>query len=115
MTHDGRALRLLTLIDEFTRDCVAIRVARRLGSQEVIETLAEVIVGRGIPEHLCSDNGPEFITQELRNWRGSFGTGALYIEPGRPWKNGHCESFNGKLRDKCLNGEIVTRRKRRRL
>jgi transposase InsO family protein len=105
-THDGRALRLLTLIDEFTRECLAIRVARRLGSQEVIETLAELMVWRGIPEHLRSDNGPEFIAQELRQWLGSLGTGTLYIEPGRPWKNGYCESFNGKLRDECLNGEI---------
>ena len=106
ITHDGRALRLLTLIDEFTRECLAIRVARRLGSQEVIETLAEVMVWRGIPEHLRSDNGPEFIAQELRKWLGSLGTGTLYIEPGSPSENGYCESFNGKLRDECLNGEI---------
>ena len=106
VTHDGRALRLLTLIDEFTRECLAIRVGRRLGSQEVIETLAEVMVWRGIPEHLRSDNGPEFIAQELRKWLGSLGTGTLYIEPGSPSENGYCESFNGKLRDECLNGEI---------
>ena len=105
-THDGRALPLLTLIDEFTRECLAIRVARRLGSQEVSETLAELMVWRGIPEHLRSDNGPEFIAQELRHWLGSLGTGTLYIEPGRPWENGYCESSNGKLRDECLNGEI---------
>jgi transposase InsO family protein len=105
-THDGRTLRLLTLIDEYTRECLAIRVARRLGSQDVIETLAEVMVWRGIPEHLRSDNGPEFIAQELRRWLGSLGTGTLYIEPGSPWENGYCESFNGKLRDECLNGEI---------
>jgi putative transposase len=106
LTHDGRTLRLLTLIDEFTRECLAIRVARRLGSQEVIETLAEVMVCRGIPEYLRSDNGPEFIAQELRKWLGSLGTGTLYIEPGSPWENGYCESFNGKLRDECLNGEL---------
>ena len=106
MTHDGRSLRLLTLIDEYTRECLAIRVARRLGSQEVIETLAEVMVWRGIPEHLRSDNGPEFVAQELRNWLGSLGTETLYIEPGSPWENGYGESFNGKLRDECLNGEI---------
>jgi transposase InsO family protein len=106
MTHDGRTLRLLVLIDEYTRECLAIRVARRLGSNEVIETLAEVMLWRGIPEHIRSDNGPEFVAKELRKWLGNVGTGPLYIEPGSPWENGYCESFNGKLRDECLNGEI---------
>jgi putative transposase len=106
MTHDGRALRLLVLIDEYTRECLAIRVARRLGSREVIETLADVMLWRGIPEYIRSDNGPEFVAQELRKWLGNLGTGTLYIEPGSPWENGYCESFNGKLRDECLNGEI---------
>ena len=94
------------LIDEYTRECLAIRVARRLGSQEVIETLADVMLMRGIPEYLRSDNGPEFVARELRKWLASLGTGTLYIEPGSPWENGYCESFNGKLRDECLNGEI---------
>jgi transposase InsO family protein len=106
MTHDGRALRLLTLIDEYTRECLAIRVERRLGSQEVVETLADVMLVRGIPEYVRSDNGPEFVARELRKWLGRLGTGTLYIEPGSPWENGYCESFNGKLRDECLNGEI---------
>jgi putative transposase len=106
MTHDGRTLRLLVLIDEYTRECLAIRVARTLGSNEVIETLADVMLWRGIPEHICSDNGPEFVAKELRKWLGQVGTGTLYIEPGSPWENGYCESFNGKLRDECLNGEI---------
>ena len=106
VTHDGRTLRLLVLLDEYTRECLAIRVARRLGSYEVIETLAEVMVWRGIPEHIRSDNGPEFVAQELQKWLGKVGTGTLYIEPGSPWENGYCESFNGKLRDECLNGEI---------
>jgi len=105
-THDGRSLRLLTMIDEYTRECLAIRVARGLGSQEVIETLAEVMLEKGIPKHLRSDNGPEFVARELRKWLASLGTGTLYIEPGNPWENGYCESFNGKLRDECLNGEI---------
>jgi putative transposase len=105
-THDGRTLRLLTLIDEYTRECLAIRVARRLGRYEVIETLAEVMLDRGIPERLRSDNGPEFVAKELRKWLATLGTGTLYIEPGSPWENGYCESFNGKLRDECLNGEI---------
>jgi transposase InsO family protein len=106
MTHDGRSLRLLTLIDEYTRECLAIRVARRLASLEVIETLGEVMLFRGLPPYLRSDNGPEFVAQELREWLGKLGTGTLYIERGSPWENGYCESFNGKLRDECLNGEI---------
>jgi len=106
VTHDGRTLRLLTLIDEYTRECLAIRVARRLDSQEVIDTLAEVMLVRGIPEYLRSDNGPEFVARELRHWLAKLGTGTLYIEPGSPWENGYCESFNGKLRDECLNGEL---------
>ena len=77
-----------------------------MGSQEVIETLSDVMLWKGIPEHLRSDNGPEFIAQQLRQWLAKLGTATLYIEPGSPWENGYCESFNGKLRDECLNGEI---------
>jgi transposase InsO family protein len=106
MTHDGRALRILVVIDEYTRECLALRVARRLGSLQVIETLADVMLVRGIPEHIRSDNGPEFIAEELRKWLGKVGTRTLYIEAGSPWENGYCESFNGKLRDEFLNGEI---------
>ena len=106
MTHDGRTLRMLTLIDEYTRESLAIRVARRLGRYEVIEALAEVMLFRGIPENIRSDNGSEFVAKELRQWLAKLGTGTLYIEPGSPWENGYCESFNGKLRDECLNGEI---------
>jgi putative transposase len=106
MTHDGRMLRMLTLIDEYTRECLAIRVARRLGRYEVIEALADLMLLKGVPDHIRSDNGPEFVAKELRKWLGSVGTGTLYIEPGSPWENGYCESFNGKLRDECLNGEI---------
>jgi transposase InsO family protein len=106
MTHDGRALRILVVIDEYTRECLALRVARCLGSLQVIETLADVMLVRGIPEHIRSDNGPEFIAEELRKWLSKLGTKTLYIEPGSPWENGYCESFNGKLRDEFLNGEI---------
>ena len=106
MTHDGRALRILVVLDEYTRECLALRVARRFGSLQVIETLADVMLVRGIPEHIRSDNGPEFIAEELRKWLGKVGTRTLYIEPGSPWENGYCESFNGKLRDEFLNGEI---------
>jgi transposase InsO family protein len=97
---------MLTLIDEYTRECLAIRVARRLGKYEVIEALADVMLYRGIPENIRSDNGPEFVAEELRKWLAKVGTGTLYIEPGSPWENGYCESFNGKLRDEWLNGEI---------
>jgi hypothetical protein len=86
--------------------CLAIRVARRLGSYEVTEALADVMLFQGTPEHIRSDNGPEFVAEDLRVWLRKVGTGALYIEPGSPWENGYCESFNGKLRDECLNGEI---------
>jgi putative transposase len=105
-THDGRTIQLLTLIKEYTRECLAIRVARRLGSQEVIEALAEEMLVRGIPEYLRSANAPEFVAWELRKWLARLGTGTQYVEKGSPWKNGHCESFDGKLRDECLNGEI---------
>jgi putative transposase len=106
LTHDGRKLKILTLIDEYTRECRALRVERRLGSEEVIETLAAVMTTDGIPEYLRSDNGPEFIASALRQWLSGVGAAPLYIEPGSPWENGYCESFNGKLRDECLNGEI---------
>ena len=77
-----------------------------MGSRQVIETLSEVMLWRGVPEHIRSDNGPEFIAKQLRQWLAKVGTRTLYIEPGSPWENGFCESFNGKLRDECLNGEI---------
>jgi transposase InsO family protein len=106
LTHDGRTIRILTLIDEYTRECLALRVARRLGSMDVIETLADVMLRHGVPDHIRSDNGPEFIARRLRNWLAKVGVRTLYIERGSPWENGYCESFNGKLRDECLNGEI---------
>ena len=105
-THDGRSLRLLTLIDEFTRQCLAIRVARRLNSVHVIEVLSQCMLEYGVPEHLRSDNGSEMTAQRVRTWLATVGTQPLFIEPGSSWENGYCESFNGKLRDECLNGEI---------
>ena len=105
-TYDGRTIRLLNLIDEYTRECLAIRVERRLNSFDVIETLADAILRYGIPEHIRSDNGPEFIARKLRRWLADVGTKTLYIEPGSPWENGYCESFNGKLEEECLKGEI---------
>jgi transposase InsO family protein len=105
-THDGRSLRLLTLLDEYSRECLAIRVARRLNSFHVIETLGEAMLAHGTPEHVRSDNGTEMRAQRVRSWLETVGTRPLFIEPGSPWENGYCESFNGKLRDECLNGEI---------
>lgn len=105
-THDGRALRTLTLIDEYTRECLALRVERRLGSLEVIETLADVMLTRGVPEHIRSDNGPEFTSTAIRAWLKELGIHTLFIEPGSPWENGYNESFNGRFRDELLNGEI---------
>ena len=105
-THDGRKVRLMTLIDEFTRECLAIRVARRINSLGVLETMADAMLVRGIPEHIRSDNGPEMTAKIVRSWLAGVGAKTLYIEPGSPWENGYCESFNGKLRDELLNGEI---------
>jgi putative transposase len=105
-THDGRKVRLMTLIDEFTRECLAIRVARRINSLGVLETMADVMIARGVPEHIRSDNGAEMTAKIVRSWLASVGAKTLYIEPGSPWENGYCESFNGKLRDELLNGEI---------
>jgi putative transposase len=105
-THDGRGIRLMTLIDEFTRECLAIRVARRINGFGVIEVFADAMIQRGIPEHIRSDNGPEMTAKVVRSWFKQIGSKTLFIEPGSPWENGYCESFNGKLRDELLNGEI---------
>ncbi len=105
-THDGRKFRLITLIDEFARECLAIKVARRINSFGVLEAMADVMLMRGVPEHIRSDNGPEMTAKVVRNWLTQVGAKTLFIEPGSPWENGYCESFNGKLRDELLNGEI---------
>ena len=105
-TRDGRAFRMLTVIDEYTRECLAIDVARRLTSDDVLERLSDLFVRRGVPGHIRSDNGPEFTTKAVRDWLGRVGVGTLYIEPGSPWENGYIESFNGKLSDEVLDCEI---------
>jgi len=107
-TQDGRAFRILTILDEYTRECLRITVARRITAQDVIDQLAELFVDRGIPEHIRSDNGPEFTARAIRQWLRDLGVKTLYIEPGSPWENGYIESFNGKLRDELLNVEIFT-------
>lgn len=105
-THDGRAFRLLTVMDEYTRECLAIKVERRLKSKDVIELLGRLFLARGLPGHLRSDNGPEFTARAVRQWLEQLGVGTLYIEPGSPWENGYIESFNGKLRFELLDVEI---------
>ena len=105
-THDGRKLRLLTVIDEYTRECLAIRVQRRMTSHDVLYALSELFLEHGIPEHIRSDNGPEFVAKAVRGWLANLGVKTLFIEPGSPWENGYVESFNGKLRDELLNGEL---------
>ena len=105
-THDGKVFRMLCVIDEYTRECLAIRVERRLNSRDVLDVLGELFVRHGPPEHIRSDNGPEFIAIALREWLSQLGVKTLYIEPGSPWENGYCESFNSKLRDELLAREI---------
>ncbi len=105
-THDGRPFRMLTLVDEYTRECLAIDVARRLRSDDVLERLAWLFATRGVPEHIRSDNGPEFTAKVVRSWLARVQVKTLFIQPGSPWENGYVESFNSKLRDELLNGEI---------
>lgn len=105
-THDGRAVRMLTLVDEYTRECLSIDVARRLSSEDVLERLAWQFVTRGVPAFLRSDNGSEFTANVVREWLAKVGVKTLYIEPGSPWENGYVESFNGKFRDELLDREI---------
>ena len=105
-THDGRPIKILTVVDEYTRECLALVVERRLRSDDVLHCLTDLFVARGIPEHIRSDNGPEFTAKAVRQWLGNIGVTTVYIEPGSPWENGYNESFNGKLRDEFLNGEI---------
>lgn len=105
-THDGKAYRMLTVIDEFTRECLAIHVARRMCNEDVMHVLADLFTQRGQPDHLRSDNGSEFTAQAIRDWLNNVGVKTLFIEPGSPWENGYNESFNGKLRDELLDGEI---------
>jgi putative transposase len=107
-TADGQAFRMLTIIDEYTRECLAILVARKIKAQDVIDVLFELFIFRGIPKHIRSDNGPEFTAKAVRKWLERLGVKTLFIEPGSPWENGYIESFNGKLRDELLNREIFT-------
>jgi putative transposase len=105
-THDGRKYRMLNVIDEFTHECLAIRVARRLRATDVIDILSDLFILRGVPGHIRSDNGPEFVAAAVQQWIAAVGAKTAYIAPGSPWENGFIESFNARLRDELLDGEI---------
>ena len=105
-THDGRKYRMLNVLDEFTHESLAIRVARKLKAIDVIDVLSDLFILRGVPGHVRSDNGPEFVAKALQEWIGAVGAKPAYIAPGSPWENGYVESFNARLRDELLNGEI---------
>jgi putative transposase len=105
-THNGRALKLLTVVDEYTRRSLAVEVGRKLTSRDVLRVLARLMLRHGVPNYIRSDNGPEFVAKAVREWLERLDVGTLFIEPGSPWENGYVESFNGKLRDELLNREI---------
>lgn len=107
-TTDGRPLKLLTMLDEYTRECLALEVSRHFTNEELQRVLGRLFVHRGIPRYVRSDNGPEFTAIAVREWLERVGVQTLFIEPGSPWENGYIESFNGKLRDELLNGELFT-------
>lgn len=106
-TSDGRSFRIQSILDEYTRECLAILVERHITSQDVIDQLYDLFLLRGVPEHIRSDNGPEFTSKAVREWLTRVGVKTLFIEPGSPWENGYIESFNGKLRDELLNREVL--------
>ena len=97
---------MLNIIDEFTHECLAIRIDRRLKAIDVIDVLSDLFILRGVPEHVRSDNGPEFVAKAVQEWISAVGAKTAYIAPGSPWENGFIESFNARLRDELLDGEI---------
>ena len=105
-TTDGRPIRILVIIDEYTREYLSLLVARRVRSQDVLDQLYDLFINRGTPEYIRSDNGPEFTAKLVREWLAGIGVSTLFIEPGSPWENGYVESFIGKFRDELLNREI---------
>jgi len=107
-TANGRAFKILNIIDEYTRECLAVLVVRKIKNQDVMDLLFRLFIFRGILEHIRSDNGPEFTAKAVRRWLNRVGVKTLFIEPGSPWENGYIESFNSKLRDELFNGEIFT-------
>jgi putative transposase len=105
-THDGRKYRMLNVVDEYTHECISIRIERRLKAADVIDVLSDLFILRGVPGHVRSDNGPEFVAKAVQAWITAVGAKTAYIAPGSPWENGFIESFNARLRDELLNGEI---------
>jgi putative transposase len=105
-THDGRKYRMLNVLDEFTHESLAIRVARKLKAIDVIDVLSDLFIARGVPGHIRSDNGPEFVAKAVQEWISAVGGKTAYIAPGSPWENGYIESFNGRLRDELLDREL---------
>lgn len=105
-TEDGRQVKIFAIVDEYTRECVATHVARSIKATDVIDVLARAMVERGRPQYIRSDNGPEFIATAVTKWLASIGTNTLFVEPGAPWENGYIESFNSRMRDELLNGEL---------
>ena len=106
--ENGKTFKILNIIDEYTRECLATLVTRKIKSEDVLDQLFNLFVFRGIPEHIRSDNGPEFTARTVRQWLNRLGVKTLFIEPGSPWENGYIESFNGKMRDELLDREIFT-------
>jgi len=107
-TSDGQALKILSVVDEFSRECILLLVARHITAEQVIDALCELFRSRGVPGHIRSDNGPEFIANAIRTWLGGLDIGPLYIEPGSPWENAYVESFHSRFRDEFLNRELFT-------
>ncbi len=105
-TSNGRSIKWLSIVDEYTRECLALEVGRTMTAGDVVDVLIELSHVRGIPRHIRSDNGPEFIAAAIRSWLGTSGIGVLYVEPGSPWQNGYAESFHARLRDELLNAEV---------
>ena len=105
-TANGKSFRVLVVIDEYSRECLALHVARTIRAEQVMHVLADLFLTHGRPDNIRSDNGPEFVALALKEWLANLSVQTQYIEPGSPWENGYCESFNGKLRDKLLDGEV---------
>ncbi|WP_315853860.1 IS3 family transposase [Crateriforma spongiae] len=104
-TTNGRSLKMLVVLDEFTRECVAVEVSRKITGDHLVEVLVDLIAIRGVPKYVRSDNGPEFISRRVRDFLESINVGKSYIDSGSPWQNGFVESFNSRFRDECLNRE----------
>lgn len=114
-TADGRAYRILNIIDEFTREALMIRIDRKLNSTDVLDAVTDRFILQGPPEYIRSDNGPEFVAQKVRDWIAAVDSKTAFIEPGSPWENGYCESFNARFRDELLNGELFYKLKEARI